>query len=114
MCEELGKAAGEEVINAPVFPESPIEVVVDEDPWSFGTTKRKPKPPKENSLRREFHDHKYLVTVSESLFADKCEPRPNRNSNKCYKEVFLSHARLYTLAEKYGVEPLRMLVLHKL
>ena len=41
-------------------------------------------------------------------------PRKNQNSNEVYSEVFLSHARLYVFAEKYDIEPLRMLALDEL
>jgi hypothetical protein len=49
------------VINAPVSPEPPIEVVVNEDSRSFSTTKRKSESPNKNSLQREFHDHSTLL-----------------------------------------------------
>jgi hypothetical protein len=41
-------------------------------------------------------------------------PRKNRESCEQYSEVFLSHARLYTLADKYDIPDLRKLCLHKL
>ena len=43
----------------------------------------------------------YEIRLGKSLFFD-------------YRYVFLSHARLYALAEKYGFERLKALVLHKL
>lgn len=41
-------------------------------------------------------------------------PRKNRESCEEYSEVFLSHARLYTLADKYDIPELRKLSLHKI
>lgn len=41
-------------------------------------------------------------------------PRKNRESCEEYTEVFLSHARLYTLADKYDIPELRKLSLHKI
>lgn len=41
-------------------------------------------------------------------------PRKNRESCEEYGEVFLSHARLYTLADKYDIPELRKLSLHKI
>lgn len=41
-------------------------------------------------------------------------PRKNRNSCEAYKDVFLSHARLYVFAEKWDIARLRMLSLKKL
>ncbi|EHK44586.1 hypothetical protein TRIATDRAFT_35595, partial [Trichoderma atroviride IMI 206040] len=41
-------------------------------------------------------------------------PRKNTESYEEYSEVFLSHARLYTLADKYDIPELRKLSLHKI
>lgn len=41
-------------------------------------------------------------------------PRKNLESCEDYKDVFLSHARLYVFAEKYDISPLKMLSLSKL
>lgn len=41
-------------------------------------------------------------------------PRKNTKSGQVYSEVFLSHARLYTLADKYGIKELCQLSLHRL
>lgn len=41
-------------------------------------------------------------------------PQKNRQSCKEYSEVFLSHAHLYILADKYNILELRELSLHKI
>ncbi|UKZ81768.1 hypothetical protein TrVFT333_009541 [Trichoderma virens FT-333] len=41
-------------------------------------------------------------------------PRKNTESCEDYSEVFLSHARLYTLADKYDIPDLRNFSIHKL
>ena len=41
-------------------------------------------------------------------------PRRNQSSAEVYSDVFLSHARLYVFAEKYDIQPLRMLALDEL
>ncbi|KAK1249009.1 hypothetical protein MKX08_007229, partial [Trichoderma sp. CBMAI-0020] len=41
-------------------------------------------------------------------------PRKNKESCEEYSEIFLSHARLYTLADKYDIPELRKLSLHKI
>ncbi|KAH6996435.1 hypothetical protein BKA56DRAFT_156314 [Ilyonectria sp. MPI-CAGE-AT-0026] len=47
--------------------------------------------------------------------ADACwRPRPNVDTWESYRSVFLSHAKLYVLADKYGVEDLRALTLRRL
>ena len=42
--------------------------------------------------------------------------KARKNGEPCeeYKEVFLSHARLYVFADKYGIDPLKRFSLHKL
>lgn len=51
---------------------------------------------------------------SSSVFSYQWSPRPNCGPRESYERVFLSHARLYILADKYGVEGLRALTLHRL
>lgn len=41
-------------------------------------------------------------------------PRRNQSSAEDYSDVFLSHARLYVFAEKYDIQPLKMLALDEL
>ncbi|KPM42416.1 hypothetical protein AK830_g4155 [Neonectria ditissima] len=41
-------------------------------------------------------------------------PQPNVGANQSFRPVFSSHARLYVLADKYGVEDLKALTLHRL
>ena len=60
-----------------------------------------------------FKDESYALPKSfESKKAFK--PRPNETSNEDYSPVFLCHARLYVLAEKYDIEALKASTLHKL
>ena len=42
------------------------------------------------------------------------QPRKNRESCEDYTQVFLCHARLYVFADKYDIDPLRALSVHKL
>ncbi|KAF2135118.1 uncharacterized protein K452DRAFT_213695, partial [Aplosporella prunicola CBS 121167] len=41
-------------------------------------------------------------------------PPTNQNARENFTTVLLSHARLYSFADKYGIEALRLLTLHKL
>lgn len=41
-------------------------------------------------------------------------PRRNQSSAEIYHDVFLSHAQLYVFAEKYDIQPLKMLALDEL
>ena len=43
-----------------------------------------------------------------------CKIRPNESSAENYTPVFLGHAQLYVFGDKWDVEPLKILVLHKL
>ncbi|KAI5463200.1 hypothetical protein BGZ63DRAFT_353234 [Mariannaea sp. PMI_226] len=45
---------------------------------------------------------------------DLWEPRPNVDPYEKYEPVFMSHVRLYALAEKYGIEKLKTLTLHRM
>jgi len=60
-----------------------------------------------------FDDLVYTVPPSSS-FADICKIRPNETSAEDYSPVFLGHARLYVFSEKWDIQPLKALVLHKL
>ena len=41
-------------------------------------------------------------------------PRPNKNPEEDYTDVFLSHAQLYVFAEKYDIQSLKMAALEEL
>ncbi|KAI9788409.1 MAG: hypothetical protein M1816_006934 [Peltula sp. TS41687] len=64
--------------------------------------------PKKTGLWSAFEKITYPVVIFTFL--------PIQNTKACmdYTEVFLSHARLYVFADKYDIEPLRNLCLHKL
>ena len=58
----------------------------------------------------------YLTFVKRKVFlrtevADIPPTRVNQNESEDYTEVFLSHARLYVFAEKYDIQPLKVLAL---
>lgn len=54
------------------------------------------------------------AAITADRSADTYTPRPNHSPRESFSPVFLSHARLYALAEKYGVEPLKALTLRRL
>ena len=84
-----------------------------EDAW--GTFDKGKKEKKKSSS-------KSYTSLKESFISeyDHSTPdvQPGPRSNKCpqedYKEVFLSHARLYVFAEKYDIQPLKKLCYQKL
>ena len=65
------------------------------------------------SRRKHFQDLKFPPPISYDL-AKTHQPRPNENPAEDYTPVFLGHAKLYVFAEKYGIDPLKKLALHKL
>ena len=74
---------------------------------------------KEGKKRRQIADdtafHDMMCKVPSSLkFTDMCKIRPNESSAEDYTSVFLGHAQLYVLTEKWNIKPLKVLVLHKL
>lgn len=86
------------------------------DQWGFQSFSKTRNAANKGGLiskRSQFHDLTYPVP-SLSKFSDMCKIRPNESSSEDYSPVFLGHARLYVFAEKWGIESLQTLALHKL
>ena len=106
--------------EAPVVEAPVVEAPVVEDPWSFsgfsnhrkdkGKKKSKPK----SAQRRPFDERTYPLPASSTYLQKRCKARSNKSALEDYTPVFLGHTRLYALAEKYGVESLKWVVLNKL
>lgn len=79
---------------------------------SFVTHKKDKKKRTQLVDRVGFYDLVYKVPCSN--FANICKIRSNESLVEDYTLVFLSHAQLYVFAEKWGIKPLKVLVLHKL
>lgn len=62
--------------------------------------------PKETLFSREY-------SVPQGTF-EIPPPRPNQSPEEDYTDVFLSHAQLYVFADKYDIQPLKMLALDEL
>ena len=62
-------------------------------------------------MKESFIRRKYIVQQSH---LNPAQPCPNQGPCENYSEVFLSHARIYVFAEKYDIEPLKMLALQRL
>lgn len=105
------------------YPAEPQIEELPDDQWSnFGGLKSRKKlkrvikvetPPKIR-LRQSFEDSKFPPPESQQQAFHECNPRPNTSPEEDYTNVFLGHASLYVFAEKYGVEPLKVLALNKL
>ena len=65
-------------------------------------------------LHQLLSSDEYPLPDSYKRFADRFIPFSNTSSRQDFTPVFLGHARLYVLADKYDVQPLKELVLHKL
>jgi hypothetical protein len=72
------------------------------------------QPSKRATVRKSFEERAYSVVQSRELMVDSCKPIANSDPNQNFLPVFLGHAKLYVLAEKYGVGPLKALALQKL
>ena len=86
------------------------------DQWSFQELSKAKQPAwkgGESSERCRFHDLANPIP-SVSKISNKSKIRPNGSSIEDYSPVFLGHARLYVFAEKWGIESLQTLALHKL
>jgi hypothetical protein len=108
---------GEEAPADPPPPEAP-------DGWGLGSTNPKRKkgkgrayfgqPSKRASFRQEFLEREYSTTQSIDATIEACKPVRNKSHNENYLPVFLGHAKLYVFADKYNIQPLRLLALKKL
>lgn len=61
-------------------------------------------------LQGAFEDLKYFPPKSAYEFT----PKSNEGPTQDFTAVLVGHVELYIIADKYGIEPLRQLVLHKL
>ena len=97
----------EEVVEPPPLME---EIPLD---WGF-----KPAKPKKQwngrLLRQSFDDKDYDIETAVRIRSARCEVRPNSSVVEDYTPVLLGHARLYIFGEKWGIENLKVLALHKL
>jgi hypothetical protein len=64
----------------------------------------------DGDLRREFLTLQYIPTKQTHRFNTTGNTGPSQD----FTPVFLGHAELYVLADIYGIEPLRQLILYKL
>lgn len=97
----------------PNWPADPVEM-----PWGFEISNKVSTKGKKGKRgyepRSTFHQRVYPLPNFSKNMTDLCKPRPNESANENYTPVFLGHARLYVFAEKYGIEELKALTLHKL
>lgn len=63
---------------------------------------------------KAFNSLDYRLLKPRSNFAETCEPAVKVGSNENFREILFAHATLYILAEKWGVESLKILALFKL
>lgn len=65
-------------------------------------------------LRDKFSGIKFDLSAHEKASANTFVPRGNKGSSEDFTPVFLGSAQLYVLADKYGIDSLSQLILHKL
>jgi hypothetical protein len=82
--------------------------------WSYSQTHHRSRASRKANLRRSFDTKFICSTLPRQRIINSCEIIPNSHVKQDYTGVFLAHARLYVLADKYGIEPLESLSLHKL
>jgi len=90
-----------------------------EDFWGIinHNMKSKKERPKSPTLRQEFDKKVYSIELVDSTRLEAqtlCETRANQLEEEDYTPVFLGHAYLYAFAEKWGIESLKELTLHKI
>jgi len=107
------------VDEAPIFERAPIveeELVVEDNGWGFSFPKNKIKSGQNSpeAALKAFNSLNYPLLKPRSKFAETCEPAIRVGSSENVREILFAHATLYVLAEKWGVESLKMLALFKL
>ena len=96
---------------------SPAEAEPEPVAWGYSpskVSKMAKKPFREVRLRQSFENSKHPLPASQEQLSRECTPRPNNSPAEDYTTVFLGHASLYVFAEKYGVDSLKALTLHKI
>lgn len=99
----------------PPAEEAPADPPAEEAPADWGWGLNNPGKKKGKALfRQEFLEREYSTTESIDATIEACKPVRNKSHNENYLPVFLGHARLYVFADKYDIQPLKMLALKKL
>ena len=84
----------------------------EHSPWHQSMpSAKKSKRSRRALVKEEFISREYTVRP---VILQAPPPRPNDNPQEDYTNVFLSHARLYVFADKYDIEPLKVLALEEL
>lgn len=73
-----------------------------------------PKPSVKSKKTPKFSELSYPGPIRPEPFNIRQQPRRNQSPKEDYLPIFLAHARLYVLAEKYGIQTLKAKVLQKL
>jgi hypothetical protein len=114
------EATAEEPVEEEPVPEAAPEAA-PEPPRVFGygwgsysQTHNRSRASRKVNLRRSFDTKFICSTLPRQRIINSCEITPNSHAKQDYTGVFLAHAGLYVFADKYGIEPLESLSLHKL
>lgn len=102
----------------------PAEEVIDPfDGWGSnkkGSKKKKKEnayfeePSQRALFRQAFLVKEYPTTHSIDATVEACKPVRNIEPNENFSPIFLGHAQLYVFADKYDIQPLKLLALKKL
>ncbi|CZR51231.1 uncharacterized protein PAC_01106 [Phialocephala subalpina] len=107
----------EEIMPAEPFLQKAVDVSTDWDTWAESRPKKGKKGDRTRSFPaipalESFNSLSYPVPKTQSIFANTCEHAIG--DGKGENSVFLIHASLYVLADKWGVDSLKQLTLSKL
>ncbi|KAN0080910.1 hypothetical protein V8E54_004114 [Elaphomyces granulatus] len=81
--------------------------------WPGNTREDESKRSIKSRLRNLLSESDYPLPSSNQSFRQQFQPVSNTSPHQELAPVFLGHARLYVLADKYDVRELKNLVLHK-
>ena len=86
----------------------------EEEIWDWTGPKQKIEESKYVKLRKSFESRDYSGNKGRDALYTPYQPVANKRSEEDFASVFLGHARLYTLGDKYGVDGLTSAALKKL
>ena len=107
----MDDAQGEIEAPAPALEEGTPKVLS----LSLADLKTNPRPAaRQDSRDCDLSGDDYPAPACKSKHKSRFKPKANKDVYENFSPVFLGHARLYILADKYVVHSLKQLVLHKL
>lgn len=95
-------------------PDITSESTLSKNGWNPNAFESIPKKFSKSKKAPEFSELSYPGPSRPFRFNMRKQPRENKSPKEDYRPIFLAHARLYVLGEKYAIQTLKAKVLQKL